>query len=123
MANGDLFRLYDAFPVFAEAIGIPLGSSIRYDCIAEVQRLAHLWPGMVKKYALQTPGTIDAMLGASLQLAGGWTYDMGDVDPLRYGLVSTIKIRQAGFNGCIDTMDMIRKFIRRAQELRLLPPR
>jgi hypothetical protein len=48
---------------------------------------------------------------------------MGDADPLRYGLVSTIKIRQAGFNGCIDTMEMIRKFIRRAQELRLLPPR
>jgi hypothetical protein len=45
--------------------------------------------------------------GASLQLAGGWTYDMGDADPLRYGLVSTIKIRQARFNGCIDTMEMI----------------
>jgi nucleoside-diphosphate-sugar epimerase len=123
IANGDLFALYDAFPVYADAIGLPLGEPTRYDCIAETRRLAHLWPGMVRKYGLNAPASLDEMLGTSLQLAGGWTYDMGDTDPLRYGLVSTIKLRQAGFNGCIDTMQMIRKFIRRAQELKLLPPR
>ena len=37
-------------------------------------------------------------------------------------LVSTIKLRQAGFHECMDTEDMFRKWIKRFQELRWLPP-
>ena len=37
-------------------------------------------------------------------------------------LVSTIKLRQAGFGGCIDTDDMFRKWFARFRERRLLPP-
>ncbi|NOT56148.1 MAG: NAD-dependent epimerase, partial [Deltaproteobacteria bacterium] len=37
-------------------------------------------------------------------------------------LVSTIKARQAGFHECMDTEDMFRKWFKRFQELRLLPP-
>ena len=38
-------------------------------------------------------------------------------------LVSTIKLRQAGFAGCIDTEAMFRELIRQAQDAKLLPPR
>jgi hypothetical protein len=37
-------------------------------------------------------------------------------------LVSTIKARQAGFHDCIDTHDMLRKWFKRFQDSRLLPP-
>jgi hypothetical protein len=37
-------------------------------------------------------------------------------------IVSTIKARQAGFHDCMDTEDMFQKWLRRFQELRLLPP-
>jgi hypothetical protein len=37
-------------------------------------------------------------------------------------LVSTIKARQHGFHDCMDTEDMLRKWFRRFQELKLLPP-
>jgi hypothetical protein len=36
-------------------------------------------------------------------------------------LVSTIKIRQAGFADCVDTEDMFRKWFRRFQERGWLP--
>jgi hypothetical protein len=36
--------------------------------------------------------------------------------------VSTIKLRQAGFQDCIDTQDMLRKWFKRFQDARLLPP-
>lgn len=42
-------------------------------------------------------------------------------NPLRWGLVSTIKLRRAGFHGCMDTLEMARKYARRYQELRILP--
>ncbi len=36
-------------------------------------------------------------------------------------VVSTIKARQYGFHDCIDTEDMLRKWIARYQEVLLLP--
>ena len=38
-------------------------------------------------------------------------------------LVSTVKIRQAGFTECMDTEDMFRKWIAHFQRTGLLPPR
>ncbi len=37
-------------------------------------------------------------------------------------LVSTIKVRKAGFQECMDTEDMFRKWIAYFQKERLLPP-
>ena len=37
-------------------------------------------------------------------------------------LVSTIKLRQAGFADCMDTEDCFRKWIKRFQDLKWLPP-
>jgi hypothetical protein len=37
-------------------------------------------------------------------------------------LLSTIKLRQAGFADCIDTEDMFREWFARLQQARLLPP-
>ena len=37
-------------------------------------------------------------------------------------LLSTVKIRQAGFADCIDTDDMLREWLTIFQEQRLLPP-
>ena len=30
-------------------------------------------------------------------------------------------MRQAGFHGCVDTLEMVRKYVRRYQEIRILP--
>lgn len=37
-------------------------------------------------------------------------------------LVSTVKIRQAGFHDCLDTEDMFRNLIARYQALGWIPP-
>jgi len=122
ICNGDIFALHDGFPVVAEAMKMPLGAPRPYDIIAEFKNLAHLWPGMVAKYRLRAPADLDALLGASLQVAGGWTMDVPAKDVMAFGLASTIKIRQAGFHGCIDTHAMLRKYVRRYQELGIIPP-
>ena len=45
----------------------------------------------------------------------------GKTAPLPPVIMSSVKIRQAGFNGCIDTEDMFRKWFGQLQSRGLLP--
>lgn len=119
--NGDVFSLHDAFPIVAKALGMPLGSSQAYDLPTEIEKLVGTWPEIVRKYGLRAPEDVYALLGVSIQLASGWTADVPPAEALRWGLTSTIKIRLAGFPGCADTPAMLAKYVRRFQELHIVP--
>lgn len=121
VANGDTFALYEGFPVVAECFGLSLGNPRRFDIVAEIRRMAGLWRDMVRRYELKAPEDVETLFGGSLQMGRGWTAEAPEGNPLRWGLVSTIKIRQAGFDRCVDSLEMIRKYARRYQELRILP--
>jgi nucleoside-diphosphate-sugar epimerase len=122
VTNGDVFTLHDAFPIVADSLGMALTAPQAFDIVQEFQKLRHLWPDMVRKYGLRAPEDLDAVLGQSLEVAGAWTFPVAAADVVRYGLASTIKIREAGFTDCIDTADMIRKYMQRYQDLGLIPP-
>jgi hypothetical protein len=77
---------------------------------------------MVEKYRLRAPVDLTALFGESLEVGGAWTVPVAASDVVRYGLASTIKIRQAGFHHCVDTHEMVRKYMLRYQELGLIPP-
>jgi nucleoside-diphosphate-sugar epimerase len=122
LTNGDVFSLHDAFPIVAECLKMPLGEPEDFQIIEELYKLLPLWPDVVRKYGLKAPADTKALFGESLEVGGAWTAPIAAADVVRYGLASTIKIRQAGFHACIDTADMIRKYMRRYQELGLIPP-
>jgi nucleoside-diphosphate-sugar epimerase len=119
--NGDIFSLHDAFPIVADELKMELGDQEPFEIITELKKLLPLWPGMVRKYGLKAPEDLKALFGESLEVGGAWTAPVAPSDVVRYGLASTIKIRQAGFHHCIDTAEMIRKYMRRYQELGLIP--
>jgi nucleoside-diphosphate-sugar epimerase len=119
--NGDIFSLHDAFPIVADALKMELGGPEEFQIVAELEKLLPLWPGMVRKYGLRAPEDLKALFGESLEVGGAWTAPIAATDVVRYGLASTIKIRQAGFHHCIDTADMIRKYMHRYQELGVIP--
>ena len=48
-------------------------------------------------------------------------FNTGRVDRPPPSMLSTIKLRRAGFADCIDTEDMLRKWFSRYQEAGLLP--
>lgn len=82
--------------------------------------MAGLWRTMVHRHGLHAPEDVNALFSGSMEMSNvGVTAPGGN--PLRWGLVSTIKLRQAGFHGCVDTLGMVRKYVRRYQELRILP--
>jgi hypothetical protein len=76
---------------------------------------------MVDRYGLQVSKDLNELLGTSLQIAGMLSNDVPPEDVLRWGLLSTIKIRQAGFTGCVSSFDSLRKYIERYQDLRVIP--
>jgi hypothetical protein len=82
------------------------------------------WAEIVRKYNLTSPADLHAFVGESFALTDGGFFYGGSTEGsgLRATLVSTIKLRQAGFQDCIDTEDMFRKWFKRYQELRWLPP-
>jgi len=122
ISNGDVFALHEAFPVVADALGMRLGAPQRFDIIQEIRRMAGLWSDMVQRYELDAPRDVNALFGGSMDMGGGWSAEAPEGNPLRWGVLSTIKLRQAGFSRCIDTLEMVRKYVRRYQELRILPP-
>ena len=65
------------------------------------------------------PRDIDAFVGGSWAYADILFGSLGRTRPLP-ALLSTVKIRQAGFSDCIDTEDMLCEWLIRFQERQLL---
>jgi len=62
------------------------------------------------------------LFGPSLQLAECWTADVPPDQALdNAGLLSTVKIRQAGFTKCVDSREMFSRYVARFKELRMIP--
>ena len=79
------------------------------------------WAEIVRKYDLTSPADLKTFIGESIAIIDfSLGYGTRDRPPI---LVSTIKLRQAGFHDCIDTEEMLRKWIARLQEARQFPPR
>jgi nucleoside-diphosphate-sugar epimerase len=122
VTNGDVFAWPEVWPTIADAVGMEVGPPEPQSLVQEMPKHAAEWAAIVRKHQLRAPADIDAFVGASFGLTDFcFAYGVDHTPPPI--LVSTIKLRQAGFHACIDTEDMLRKWFRRFQDLRLLPPR
>ncbi len=129
VTNGDVFAWRDMWPAIADVLGMEIGEPAVGDRAGRApQRLAETmpprqdeWAAVVDRYGLRSPRDMAAFVGSS------WIYaDMlfGSLGPRSIpALLSTVKIRRAGFADCIDTEDMFREWFTRFQDRRLLPPR
>ncbi|HKA52859.1 MAG TPA: SDR family oxidoreductase [Candidatus Binatia bacterium] len=119
--NGDVFEWQNVWPTIAEALGMRVGPPEPLSLAREMPKREAEWAAVVRKYDLRAPASLRAFVGESFSLADFCFASGLDHTPPPM-LVSTIKLRQAGFHDCLDTEDMLRKWFRRFQELRLLPP-
>lgn len=121
ITNGDVFVWPELWPTVADAFGMKVGPPEPLSLAAEMPKHATEWAKIVRKYDLVAPADMHAFVGESFSLAD-FSFGYGARNP-KPAIVSAIKARQAGFHDCMDTEDMLRKWFRRFQELRLLPPR
>ena len=122
VTNGDVFAWRSVWPAIADALGMPPGQD-RPASVAELLAGAGTsWRAIAAEHRL-IESDLEKLLGESHYYADftmAYAFDDGAPPP---ALVSTIKLRKAGFHGVIDTEDMFRKWIAVLQQERLLPGR
>jgi nucleoside-diphosphate-sugar epimerase len=121
VTNGDVFVWSEVWPALADAFGMSAGG-------AEPERLADAlppraaeWDALRERFGLAAP-PLAAFVGESLHYAD-FCLAAGIQHPLPPALVSTVKIRRAGFGEAVDTEAMLRKWVAAYQDAKLLPPR
>jgi nucleoside-diphosphate-sugar epimerase len=117
ITNGDVFSWPDLWPVIAGAFGMEPGAAVPQQLAETMPPRAGEWAAVADRYGVRAPREMAAFVGTS------WVYaDMLLGSTRRVpALLSTVKLRQAGFGDCIDTEDMFREWFGVLQERRLLP--
>ncbi|TGE01653.1 SDR family oxidoreductase [Methylobacterium nonmethylotrophicum] len=116
VTNGDVLTWENLWPVVARAFRMEVGLPHPMPLSRIMPGRAATWQAIVARHNL-TPLTLDRLVGASWQFADfavSRTHSTAS-------LLSTIKIRQAGFHDCIDTEDSLAWWLAHLQERRLLP--
>jgi nucleoside-diphosphate-sugar epimerase len=119
ITNGDVFVWRNVWPAIAERLGLEpaFGEPVRLSRF--LPEHADVWDQITARHGLKRIPMPD-LLGQSHHYAD-FLFAWGATGPITPALVSTIKLRQAGFGDCIDTEAMFRKWLARLIERRVLP--
>ncbi|MBL6854456.1 MAG: SDR family oxidoreductase [Alphaproteobacteria bacterium] len=119
VTNGDVMTWHGVWPAIADALGMTPGGDRPARLSQLLPARAAEWDAIRRKYGLAAP---------DLATFAGQSLDYVDLlmagDRVRMpALVSTVKLRQAGFTETMDSEGMLRTAISAMQVRRLLPPR
>lgn len=120
LENGDVFVWQNVWPTIADALGMPVGEPEPQSLATALADQQPAWERLVDKYQLTAPRDLTAFIGQGAAYAD-FQMNHGRAAPLPPVIMSSVKIRQAGFHACMDTEDMFRKWFGQLQQRRLLP--
>jgi len=120
ITNGDVFVWHNVWPAIAEVLGVEAGPPERGLLAELLPAKAELWDRIVAKHGLKRL-RLQEILGESHHYADFTFAAMARSAAPPPALVSTIKLRQAGFADCIDTEDMFRDWFRILIRKRIIP--
>ena len=104
VTNGDVAVWSELFPALADHFGMELGPPETLRPSEAMPREAPLWKEIAARHGLREPD-LARLIGLSWQYADVlWANPRL---PERPALVSTIKLRRAGFGDCIDTQECL----------------
>lgn len=118
IANGDVTVWVNVFGALAGHFDMPRGEPSAVTLSEAMPQHAALWCDIAKRENLKVPD-LETLMGLSWQYADA-TWASRRPFPVP-PLVSTIKLRQYGFHGCIDTEQCILEHIDAMRALRYLP--
>lgn len=120
ITNGDVFVWRNLWPAFANALGVEVGPDEPFSMADFLGSRAALWADIADRHGLRVR-SLGALIGQSGEYADFCFAHGGRKAPPPV-LVSTIKLRQAGFGDCLDTEDMFRAQFDRLRGKRIIPP-
>ena len=120
VTNGDVLVWRYVWPAIADALGMEVGEDRPMLLAEEMPRHADEWAAIVDRYELRAPRSLDDFVGQSFVYAD-LLFGYGRTAVPLPQLVSTVKIRQAGFTDCLDSEDDLVEWFARLRARRLLP--
>ena len=121
ITNGDVFDWLSLWPALAEIFGMEIGAPQPLLLADTLPLQEELWRRGLHRYGLRKIG-LNEFTGDSLQYAD-FLFASHAKKPPPPVLVSTIKLRQAGFADCIDTVQMLRELVDDMRRRGYLPMR
>ena len=119
ITNGDVFVWENVWPAIADAVGLEPAFGKPLSLSEFLPAHAADWDRIVAKYNLR-PTPMTALVGESHHYAD-LLFSWGAKQTPASTLVSTIKLRQAGFGDCVDTEVMFRRWLGILAERGLVP--
>jgi nucleoside-diphosphate-sugar epimerase len=119
VTNGDVFEWRSLWPMFAEVLGVRLGSDNPRSLGSFLPANADVWRGIVKKHDLRKI-EIEELVGESHHYAD-FCFAFGAKEAYPPAFVSTVKLRQAGFCEFVDTEDMFRHWLSYLIDEKVIP--
>lgn len=118
VVNGDVVVWQDIWPSIARHLGMEVGEPAPMKLAEEMPKQEAVWERVVRRHGLR-PLSLTQLINSSWQFADR-NFAHGQPDP-DDRVVSPIKLRQAGFDGCQDTEDAVLYWLDRMRQARLLP--
>jgi nucleoside-diphosphate-sugar epimerase len=119
ITNGDVFVWRNVWPAIARALGVVPGPDAPRALARDLPARAGEWESLVRAHRLAAPSLVE-LLGESHHYAD-FCFGFHARENPPPVIVSTIRIRQAGFADCIDTERMFADWFARLREDRILP--
>jgi nucleoside-diphosphate-sugar epimerase len=112
VSNGDVYRWRQLWNELAAFYDLAIAEPLAMTTVSEMSEKAPLWDSMVARYGLHvTPyGQI-----------ANWAFVDWMLNFREETILSTIKIRRAGFADCIDTHESFRRQLARLRHMRIIP--
>ncbi len=120
VTNGDVFAWREVWPALARAYGLEQGPDEPMRLAAYLPEHAAVWDRLMDRHGLRPLG-LAQFLGESHHYADA-LLRMGVETVSQPILVSTIKLREAGFGDCFDSEDTLAHWIDVMVQRRLIPP-
>jgi nucleoside-diphosphate-sugar epimerase len=124
ITNGDVFEWRDLWPSFARALDVEPGPDQALSMAEWLPEQEDVWQRIVRRHGLRAL-SLREILGLSHQYADDAFAYTSDGSPLASRanpvLLSTVKLRRAGFGDCIDTDQMFLYWFARLRSERILP--
>jgi nucleoside-diphosphate-sugar epimerase len=120
VTNGDVFVWRNVWPAICEALGVAQGPDTPTSMAAWLPAQAEAWDRAVARHGLRQM-RLPALLGESNHYAD-FCFGFHAREAPPPVIVSTIRLREAGFGDCIDTERMFREWFAVLQAKRVLPP-
>jgi nucleoside-diphosphate-sugar epimerase len=119
LTNGEVFSWLELWPVLAEELGVPAAAPVARRLADFLPAHAEAWAEVAAAHHLRQPD-LAAVLGQS-HFYADYTFGSGLTEAPPPALVSTVKVKQAGFTEVRDTELTFRHAIRELQRRRILP--